>query len=189
MRSLQLTRADAFIVNIDDDRRLDLLNEITKAKAEQPSLQNTNSGCWRSEFTYSNIDWLLGNISEVLRDAVTHYLKEDLSYDTRLEGSDDVYFEYWTNVNEPGSDNRLHSHTAFDYVAIYYIQGTDTGDIVFHNPANLMTECSSNSPFVSRMHVSPQDGDLILWPAWVPHEVDTNISDKQRINIAFNIKL
>jgi len=36
MRSLQLTRADAFIVNIDDDRRLDLLNEITKAKAEQP---------------------------------------------------------------------------------------------------------------------------------------------------------
>jgi Xaa-Pro aminopeptidase len=32
-----------------------------------------------------------------------------------------------------------------------------------------------------------QDGDLILWPAWVPHEVETNFSDRERVNIVFDI--
>ena len=31
------------------------------------------------------------------------------------------------------------------------------------------------------------DGDLIVFPGWVPHDVGPNTSNKQRINIAFNI--
>ena len=28
-----------------------------------------------------------------------------------------------------------------------------------------------------------------MWPSWMPHEVMYNESDRQRINIAFNIEL
>ena len=33
----------------------------------------------------------------------------------------------------------------------------------------------------------PKDGLLILWPGWVPHEVEENKSDQQRINLAWGI--
>mgnify|MGYP003704826005 FL=1 len=52
-----------------------------------------------------------------------------------------------------------------------------------------MSECGPNSPFSSRMSYQPKDGDLLLWPGWLPHEVEINNSEKQRVNIAFNIKL
>ena len=55
-----------------------------------------------------------------------------------------------------------------------------------------------NLIFGSRKHCRVQgvsmlptlkDGDLLIWPAWVPHFVEENKSNKQRINIASNIKL
>jgi hypothetical protein len=57
------------------------------------------------------------------------------------------------------------------------------------NPANKLSECNPGSPYTGDVYIDPKDGDLFLWPAWVPHEVDVNKSDKQRINIAFNLTL
>ena len=31
-----------------------------------------------------------------------------------------------------------------------------------------------------------KEGDLILFPSWVPHYVDKNNTDKERISLAFN---
>ena len=30
------------------------------------------------------------------------------------------------------------------------------------------------------MGLEPKDGMLVIWPGWVPHEVEENKSDKQR---------
>ena len=40
-----------------------------------------------------------------------------------------------------------------------------------------------------RIKMIPKDGDLFIWPAWIPHKVDRNESDRQRINLAFNINI
>ena len=37
--------------------------------------------------------------------------------------------------------------------------------------------------------VTPKDGDLFIWPGWVPHQVEENKSNQQRINLAFSINL
>ena len=50
-------------------------------------------------------------------------------------------------------------------------------------------DCNQKSPYIRNVKVEPQDGDLLIWPAWVPHLVERNESNKQRINIAINIKL
>ena len=39
------------------------------------------------------------------------------------------------------------------------------------------------------MHFTPNDGDLIIWPGWIPHEVEENPASHERINFAFNINL
>ena len=100
-----------------------------------------------------------------------------------------IVYESWVNINEPNSKNILHAHKDHMFACVYYLQGTDTGAITFQNPVNLLVDCSVLSPFVRRFGHTPKDGDLILWPAWVPHEVEVNTSDRQRINITSNINV
>ena len=52
-----------------------------------------------------------------------------------------------------------------------------------------MHDCNQKTPFVRDFTIEPKDGDLLVWPAWVPHFVEENKSNKQRINIATNINL
>lgn len=189
MKRFPIIRSDLFVDNIGTKEQIqDLLQQAVENKTKYPSLSNTNEGCYRSEFKYNNIDWLEQKIDDMLYTVINFYLDEDKAYRSRFNPKA-YHVEYWTNINEPGSLNRLHNHQLFDYVGLYYIQGTDTGELTFHNPANLLTDCSLNSPSVARMSYQPQDGDLIMWPAWMPHEVEINRSPRQRINIAFNIKL
>ena len=35
----------------------------------------------------------------------------------------------------------------------------------------------------------PKVGDLILFPSWIPHEVEVGLSDKKRITVAGDIDL
>lgn len=151
-------------------------------------MANTNEGCWRSAFNYINADWLYKAVRDMVSISLDSYLHADPSYKSRLSPKG-YQIEHWTNINNPGSSNRIHSHVDFDFVALYFIQGEGTGELTFHNPANLLTNCSINAPFTSRMSYEPKDGDLLVWPAWMPHEVEINKSDKKRVNIAFNIKL
>ena len=37
------------------------------------------------------------------------------------------------------------------------------------------------------MSYTPKDGDLVVFPGWVPHDIELNKSNKPRINISFNI--
>jgi uncharacterized protein (TIGR02466 family) len=187
---LNTLRADVLVRNVGtEEQRKDLLLQALHAKNTSESKQNSNDGCWRSNFGYQNIDWLVEEIKVSLTGLVEFYMNEDKSYSSRFAPSPLNKIDHWTNVNEPKSSNRLHVHRSFDYVACYYIQAEGTGDLTFHNPANLMSECGPNTPFTSRISYQPKDGDLLLWPAWLPHEVEVNNSDKQRVNIAFNIKL
>lgn len=168
-------------------QRTELLNELSLYYS-RPSMPNTNEGCWRQEIEYRSGSWLIDKINHELSTVVNYYLESDAAYNKTFSprGMD---IESWTNVNNPGSSNHLHSHKAFDYVALYYIQGTGTGGLTFYNPANYLLDCSPNSPFTSMYTYLPNDGDLLIWPAWIPHSVDVNNSNRQRINVAYNIRL
>ena len=71
----------------------------------------------------------------------------------------------------------------------YYLQAKDTGSLIFHNPGNLLRDCAEQAPGTTTMHYTPNDGDLIIWPGWIPHEVEENPASHERINFAFNINL
>jgi uncharacterized protein (TIGR02466 family) len=182
-------RADVLVRNVGSvEQRNNLLQQALFAKEQEPAKMNSNDGCWRSNFDYQNIDWLVEEIKFSLSNLIDFYMKEDPSYQHRFNPSINK-IDHWTNINDPHSSNRLHIHRSYDYVACYYMQAEGTGDLTFHNPANLMSECGHNTPFISRMTYQPKDGDLLVWPGWIPHEVEVNHSDRQRVNIAFNIKL
>lgn len=182
-------RADVLVRNVGTEQQRNLLlQQALQAQQFQGSKNNSNDGCWRSSFDYTDMNWLVDEIKFSLGQLIEFYMKEDPSYQHRFSPTINK-IDHWTNVNEPNSSNRLHVHRTYDYAACYYLQAEGTGDLTFHNPANLMSELGPNSPFISRMSYQPKDGDLLVWPGWIPHEVEVNRSDKQRVNIAFNIKL
>jgi len=167
----------------------DLKQQILSAKENDTDpMVMSNDGCWRSNAKYKNIEWLTDKLKETTAIACEHYMVHDQNFAKFIEKRH-ISWDYWTNVNEPGSRNVLHSHVADVFTAVYYIQGKDTGPLKFVNPANLLNNCNFRAPFTRDSYLYPGDGDLVLWPAWVPHEVDRNESQRQRINMAFSIQV
>lgn len=168
----------------------DLLQQILQQKEKDPiGIDLSNNGCWRSEHKYNNIDWLIDGITSVANKQINLYNKLDPSFKQKLDNLQQLQHYYWTNVNKPGSNNYIHTHKGYTFTGCFYLQGNDTGLLTFHNPSNVLNECHHTSPFISQYQFNPNDGFIYMWPGWMPHEVTTNLSSKDRINISFNIWL
>lgn len=188
---LELFHADLFIKNEvgTTEQREKLLNQIIKARQDdKEAIKLSNDGCWRSYAEYTDMEWLYSAVKETVQNASEYYFDIDKVFvDNVVEKN--LKVNYWTNINNPGAANTLHTHNKDSFAAVYYLQATGTGAVNFLNPANLTLECSNLSPFTRGVCVEPRDGDLLVWPGWVPHEVLPNPSDRQRINIAFSINV
>ncbi len=184
---LTLSRADLFRTNVGTaEQRQSLINEILELKQQNSGIDKSNEKCWRYNNPCKNIDWLMNEILDLLDSAIDFYDSQDKIFFNRNR-LDLVKVDYWANVNEPNSRNAIHSHKPAQFSAVYYLQATNTGMIRFINPANIMAECNPGSPYTADIAIQPLDGDLILWPSWMPHEVETNLSNIQRINLAFDL--
>ena len=170
-----------------EELREDLKRQILQAKKDDRGTQGgSNPGCWRSTALYE-MEWLYDGMRNLVMEANQKCSEIDSVFKQHLEKSDNLDYNIWTNVNEVGSKNVIHSHKSDAWAGIYYVQAEDTGNLLFHNPANLLNDCKFNSPFVRGLGIQPKDGMLVLWPGWIPHEVIENKSNRQRINIAWGI--
>ena len=94
--------------------------------------------------------------------------------------------ELWFNINSPGSFNRMHDHGGFvsqnspELSGVIYLQvPKNSGNIVFYSPIGT----NHNHEF------SPLLNEFFLFPQWLRHSVDPNLSKEDRISIAFNYHL
>lgn len=187
---LTLFRADLFTAKVgSESQRNSLIQEILDVKNMNPEgIGKSNPLCWRFNNPCSNIDWLMEELIKLLDCAVDFYNIKDNLFSS-LEKRKTIYIDYWANVNEPYSRNSIHCHKPADFSACYYVDAENTGALRFINPSNTMAECSVGSPFVRDFKINPKNGDLLLWPSWLPHEVETNLTNRQRINLAFDLKV
>ena len=193
---IPLFHADLFIEkNVGTPEQQKELKDFLISISQDDKVKNdplSNEGCFRFNFNVLNnsIDWLNESQLKLTEKVMSHYTPLDKNYSEQLHKTKfTMYYNSWVNINEKGSKNMIHAHKDHMFASVYYLQGTDTGKIWFYNESNLLGQCSVTSPFVRRFGYEPEDGDLILWPAWVPHEVDVNTSNRQRINITSNIDM
>jgi hypothetical protein len=165
-----------------------MIQQIKNKQADGIGMDFSNPGCFRINNPCTNISWLFDQINVLLHEAIKFYQLEDKVFGS-LPMSSKFDFSWWANINVPGSRNTLHTHKEDEFSCVYYLQGTDTGDLRFPNPANLLGDCCKTSPFTRDFLFAPIDGDLILFPSWLPHEVEPNLSNRERINVAFNFKV
>lgn len=103
----------------------------------------------------------------------------------------------WININKKYSYNTIHDHTNSYFSGVFYVKALhNSGKINFFNPLKVhkfffSEEYINNyNNFTSSIwNYDPEPCKLILFPSWIEHSVDQNLSDSDRISISFNTNL
>ena len=101
----------------------------------------------------------------------------------------------WANVNPPGGMNRAHIHPNSLWSGVYYVKAPENcGSFIVTNPNSVSRERITASERKTEFNrniaqIKPKEGDLLLFPAYLPHSVGMNLSEEDRIVISFNIDI
>ena len=101
----------------------------------------------------------------------------------------------WAIINTGGSANLRHQHGNSTISGAYYVRAPkNSGDIVFYDPrpAPVYTYPKALNPNLLNAQVngiSPKEGALVLFPSYLDHSVNENLSNEERIVISFNITI
>ena len=101
----------------------------------------------------------------------------------------------WAIINKGGAANSRHHHGNSALSAAYYVRAPkNSGDIVFYDPRPAPiyfhpTAKEPNSLNAMVNSISPSEGGLVMFPSYLDHSVNENLSDEERIVISFNISL
>ena len=101
----------------------------------------------------------------------------------------------WAIINTKGAANYQHQHSNSTISGAYYVRAPkNSGDIIFYDPrpAPVYTYPKAVSPnFLNAQinGISPKEGALVLFPSYLDHSVNENLSNEERIVISFNISI
>ena len=94
----------------------------------------------------------------------------------------------WITQTKKGQYAHTHNHGDSDLAGVYYFKtnGAD-GNIFFDSPVEVLKNSFCFRQLHQRLKYSPEEGKIILFPAWLNHGVSENTTDHERISISFNI--
>lgn len=103
----------------------------------------------------------------------------------------------WFNINYKNNTNSVHTHDNSFASGVFYLKAKPgQGNINFYRSYHQDFIIASQAPIhrytplsASAMSFVPQTQKLIMFPGWLPHGVERNEIDEERISISFNIKI
>lgn len=98
--------------------------------------------------------------------------------------------EAWGNIHEQGGYNKLHIHREAVLSGVFYLSRPEgSGAIVLHDPR---PGTLFSRPFGlginkwSELRLAPPAGTMLMFPNWLEHSVEPNLSQERRYSIAIN---
>ena len=162
--------------------------KITQSK-DQQGISKSNIKGWHSkDFNMQEnepknfIKFILPAIEQVITDMNWEKQKQSININNM-----------WAIINTGGSANLRHQHGNSTISGAYYVRAPkNSGDIVFYDPrpAPVYTYPKALNPNLLNAQVngiSPKEGALVLFPSYLDHSVNENLSNDERIVISFNI--
>jgi uncharacterized protein (TIGR02466 family) len=185
---------------LDDNFNAALLRDIRTWQATDPhgiirsNIPDTNG--WHSPLDMhkrSGFSEIHTHIVNACRD-----LFDTLHYDPQFTP---VVDSMWANINPRHAQNRSHMHPDCLWSGVYYVQAPpDCGRISFSDPRIQSRVISpryhpeADLPLYAwpEIYFDAKAGRLILFPAWLVHEVEPNTTTLDgeaghRVSISFNI--
>jgi len=121
---------------------------------------------------------------------------DSLGYDSDFEA---VCDSMWANINSRHAYNRHHTHPHALWSGVYYVQAPDDCGLLYFTDPRPQTQVLTPYYDLHRRHANtwnevfyqPQEGRLIVFPAWLVHAVHPNLCTEEgeageRISVSFN---
>lgn len=173
----------------------DMINLCHRLKDEDTSGRVlSNQGGWQS------MDFRPGIYPEMkeLEDKIleqTWQCYRDYGYNQ--EAGFPVLENLWFNINMKGHTNSVHIHDNSFISGAYYLKATpEQGNITFYKSFYQDYITASQAPIVeytpinsSAITFQPETSKLVLFPGFLPHGVERNNTDEERISLSFNTKI
>ena len=177
---------------IDENEKI--LDEIIKHMGDINF--NTNPD-WNAKLSHilcdSHIDKelnILKLITKKIENSISHIPKcKGLSLCSSIDSKSDL----WVNIYNKGDYQGTHRHTHppnIKYALVYFAKyNTDTdAKLVFGNPDTTeLFLMSGEMKITDEKFIPMNEGEVIIFPSYLPHYVEKHESDTQRITVSGNL--
>ena len=153
----------------------------------------SNSGGWHSPYFNIGESEILKEFVKIIQRYLSEIITVDFGWAFR---NDKVMIEgMWSVINKKNSFNIRHSHPNCMLSAAYYVKAKkNSGKIKFWDPKEVK---SMRYPTIEKftdlsvevIKFEPLEGTLFIFPAYLHHAVEENLSDEDRIVISFNVDI
>lgn len=98
----------------------------------------------------------------------------------------------WVNVNPKYASNKIHDHANCLFSGVYYVKTPENcGNLMFYDPRSARTFYKPNvqnftAYTADAVAHAAEAGLLLIFPSWLKHGVEPNLSDEDRVSISFN---
>ena len=162
-------------------------------KSDKAGVTKSNRGGWHSEdFDLRDENSIQFKFALELQKYILNTFKE-LGWKT--ENKKIQIKSIWAIINKKDDFNVIHSHPNSLLSAAYYVKAPkDCGRFQIENPNSIKKHIApeivnKNEHNVLLAGIEINEGDLIIFPGYLPHKVARNQSDEDRIVISFNVDI
>lgn len=146
----------------------------------------------QTSFQYNNYDGTnvlkkCPTLNKIIEQHINMFA-DDLDFDFR----DVIITQSWINITEKNQFQHFHSHPPFDVSGVFYYSaigdGTD-GEIVFKHPSLAASNSKILDSVGNKVKYKAEKGKLLLFPSFLEHAVNLNLTNHKRISLTFNAYL
>ena len=164
-----------------------LAQDIINWSNQDKGVEKTNYKGWHSTTDMANKPEYQQLVTELMRMQKEIYKNEHLDRYARLGNM-------WANINPPGGMNQAHIHPNALFSGVYYVKSQPkSGRLKIYDPRPgiqysmpIRKPGNPGKDLWREAYIDPIPGRIIMFPAWLWHSVEENISNDIRISVSFN---
>jgi uncharacterized protein (TIGR02466 family) len=162
-------------------------NEIVEWSKRDPGVQKTNRNGWHSTTAMHQTPVFKPLVDELF------VMMQDIWKEEWLD-REPILGNMWANINPPNGYNAPHIHPNSLFSGVYYIKvPKDSGELVCNDPrpgiqTTMPIRIKGKPPkhLWRECRIEPIENRIIMFPAWLWHCVEPNLSNDIRISVSFN---
>ena len=183
-----------FRLENSDVLNIDLEKYIYDLRSKNPDgIKKSNAGGWHSpNFKITDQNSVQNKFALELQ---KYILRSFQTLGWKTENKKIVISAMWAIINKKNDFNVLHTHPNAFLSAAYYVSAPKNCGKFFIEHLNMAKrnfypEVLQNNQLNAQVAgLEVNEGDLLIFPGYLPHKVGMNESDQDRVVISFNVEI
>ena len=162
-------------------------------EGQSAGVRVSNEGGWHS----LHLDLMHDKTADLFRNIMRCVYETFVDLGFNAEEYEPVIHVAWININRKHQFMRHHNHIKSVFSGVYYIKvPKNSGDLEFNSPV-ADHKYVIDSQWIKEFNffnsntwkVPAEEGKLVIFPSWLVHFVQPNLSDEDRISLSFDCSI